>query len=122
MKYILLVVLMIPCAFGETFKLAGEWLEFKDQDGLLLSGCQKNCDALKAISKYKKIDLRKVRKEGEFASSIGSDVCDRVYKAKSLLGTAMNRDGRAFCYFPDRSLVEINSLSSYLQQKKIVVE
>lgn len=38
------------------------------------------------------------------------------------LGVAENQDGRAFCVFKDGSLVEINSLSAYLLEKKIVSE
>ena len=43
-------------------------------------------------------------------------------KAESILGVAENQDGRAFCVFKDGSLIEINSLSSYLTEKKIVTE
>jgi hypothetical protein len=107
---------------AETFQIAGDLVEFKDQEGLLLKGCEKKCEALEIIKKHKKIDLTKARQGLKYINSVGSDVCDKVYKAQSLLGMAQNQDRRAFCFFKDQSMVEINSLSSYLAKKKIVKE
>lgn len=122
MKYLLIASLFCSSAFAETFKIAGDMLEFKSVDGLILKGCEKNCEALKVIKKHKKIDIKKVREGMQFANSVGSDVCARVYKANSLLGVAENKDRRAFCMFKDNSMVEMNSLSAYLVDKKIVKE
>lgn len=119
MKILILIFLSMP-VFAESFKIAGSHLEFKNQDGLLLKGCEKSCEALKVIQKHKKIDMAEVRKESRFANSTGSDVCDKVYKASSILGVAENQDRRAFCVFKDQSMVEMNSLSQYLIDKKIV--
>lgn len=121
MKYIF-IVLMTTSAFAESFKIAGDIVEFKNNDGLLLRGCEKKCDALKVIKKHKKIDMENVRKGMKFANSIGSDVCNKVYKANALIGVNEKKDGRAFCMFKDNSMVEMNSLSSYLVDKKIVKE
>lgn len=122
MKSLLIVVLLCSSAFAESFKIAGDMVEFKTVDGLVLKGCEKSCDALKIIKKHKKIDMKKVREGMQFANSVGSDVCARVYKADSLLGVAENKDRRAFCLFKDKSMVEMNSLSAYLVDKKIVKE
>jgi hypothetical protein len=66
--------------------------------------------------------MKSVRKGMTYPNSIGSDVCNKVYNAGSLLGVAENSDRRAFCMFKDKSMVEMNSLTSYLVDKKIVKE
>jgi hypothetical protein len=121
-KYLLFGLIFSTEILAESFKIAGDLVEFKDQDGLLLKGCEKKCDALKVIKKHKKIDLQSIRKDMQFSNSVGSDVCFKVYKADSLLGVAENSDRRAFCYFKDKSMVEMNSLSAYLVKNKIVKE
>lgn len=125
MKTIFLIFIFsisISVALAESFKIAGGLVSFELKDGLLLKGCDKSCIALETIKKHKKIDLVHVRKGMTFSNSVGSDVCDKVYKADSLLGVAQNGDRRAFCYFKDKSMVEMNSLSKYLLDKKIVFE
>ena len=121
-KLVILAVLLSNTAFAESFKIAGQLVEFEDKGGLLLNGCAKKCDALETIQKHKKIDLKKARVGMTFTNSAGSDVCDKVYKADSLLGVAQNMDRRAFCLFRDKSMVEMNSLTDYLTAKKIVTE
>lgn len=121
MKYLIIAFISVS-AYAETFKIAGSMLEFKTVDGLIVRGCEKNCEALKVIKKHKKIDLKEARKGQSFINSVGSDVCAKVYKADSLLGVAENTDRRAFCMFKDKSMVEMNSLSAYLVDKKIVKE
>lgn len=119
MKFLFVVLMTFP-VFAENFKIAGGHVEFKLKDGLLLKGCEKSCEALKVIQKHAKIDMTEVRKGSSFANSTGSDVCEKVYKANSILGVAANQDRRAFCVFKDQSMVEMNSLSQYLIDKKIV--
>lgn len=121
MKY-LIIFLITTSAFAESFKIGGNLVDFKEQDGLLLKGCEKKCDALTVIKKHKKIDLKAARKGMPFINSVGSDVCNKVYKADALLGVNQDKDGRAFCMFKDQSMVEMNSLSDYLVNKKIVKE
>ncbi len=121
-KYILIGLLFTTEIMAESFKIAGDLVEFTNKDGLLLKGCEKNCEALKAIKKHRKINLDAIRKEMQFSNSVGSDVCHKVYQAESLLGVAENTDRRAFCYFKDKSMVEMNSLSAYLVKKKFVKE
>lgn len=121
MKYVLLILLVQP-AFAESFKIAGNLISFKESNGLMLKGCDSKCDALKAIKKHPSISLSEARKGMKFSNSVGSDVCARVYKAESLIGIAENGDQRAFCFFKDKSMVEMNSLSRYLIDKKIVRE
>ena len=122
MKYLILFMITSFNAQAESFKIAGEILDFTDKEGLILKGCEKNCEALKVIKQHKKIDIKKARAGMEFTNSIGSDVCDKVYKAQSLLGSASNKDRRAFCFFKDKSMVEMESLSQYLLKNKIVIE
>lgn len=123
MKSILLIfIFSISIAQAESFKIAGGLVSFELKEGLLLKGCEKGCLALKTIQKHKKIDLVSVRKGMTFSNSAGSDVCDKVYKADSLLGVAQNGDRRAFCFFKDKSMVEMNSLSKYLLDNKIIHE
>lgn len=123
MKFMALVLILLSMAAqAETYKIAGGYVDFKEKDGLLLKGCEKSCEALKVIQKHKKIDLKKARQGMKFTNSVGSDVCAQVYHANALLGVAENKDRRAFCLFKDQSMVEMNSLSSYLVKKKIVKE
>src|SRR5665648_489860 len=109
MKLLLVLIFLSFSLHAETFKIAGELVEFKDKEGLLLKGCEKKCDALKIIKNYKTIDLKAATQGMKFTNSIGSDVCSKVYKAQSLLGVTMDKDGRAFCIFKDKSMVEMNS-------------
>lgn len=121
MKYLFtLLILTSSNLKAQSFKISGESFEFQNKDGLLVKGCEKSCEALKKVEAHKEIDLSIVRKGLQFAGSIGSDVCARVYQAQSVLGLNENRDGRAFCYFSDESMIEINSLSNYLSAKKYV--
>lgn len=124
MKSLLILGIMLfsTGTHAEVFKIAGSLMEFKTKDGLLLKGCEKSCEALKTIHRHKKIDLKAARKGMTYTNSVGSDVCARVYKVDAVLGVAQNRDQRAFCLFKDKSMVEMNSLSSYLLQQKIVSE
>ncbi|MFP5384668.1 MAG: hypothetical protein ACLGHN_01220 [Bacteriovoracia bacterium] len=122
MKIVILYLMFISTADAETFKVAGDLLDFRDHEGLLVRGCDKKCEALKAVENHKKIDLKKVRAGMKFTNSIGSDVCDKVYQAQALLGVNENQDQRAFCYFKDNSFIEMNSLTNYLVDKKIVSE
>ena len=87
---------------------------------MLVAKCENQWLALKKIDQFKSIDLKKNRTHKQFIGSIGSDVCQFIYKASSILGIASNSDQRAFCLFQDGSMVEINSLSLYLEKKKIV--
>jgi hypothetical protein len=109
-------------ASAETFKIGGELIVFENKDGLLLKGCEKECLALKKVAEFQKINLKKIRAKETFYASIGSDVCRLVYKSGSLIGINKEKDQRAFCVFKDNSLIEINSLSKYLVDKKIVIE
>lgn len=123
MKYIILAVLISSGALAiDTFKIGGDLVNFKNKDGLLLKGCETNCQAFAAITKFKKIDLKKLRGKEQYKGSIGSDVCRLVYKGNSVIGINEERDQRVFCVFKDNSLIEINSLSQYLTEKKIVTE
>lgn len=117
-----LILLLSLSAQAESFKIAGSLADFSEKEGLLLKGCEKNCDALKVIKKHKKIDMNDAREGMKTTNSVGSDVCLKVYKADSILGVAENGDMRAFCMFKDHSMVEMNSLSEYLVKNKIVKE
>lgn len=122
MKFLLFLCLISFAVHAESFKMSGKLIEFKERDGLLLKGCEKSCEALKRIQEHKKINMLEVRKDMKFTNSIGSDVCDKVYKAQALIGVTESGDQRAFCLFKDQSMVEMNSLSSYLVEKKIATE
>lgn len=104
---------------AETFIIAGGSHNFIEQDKLLLAGCEKKCEALNTIQKHTRIGLKEIRKGRTFSNSVGSDVCSQVYHMESVLGQALDRDRRAFCLFKDGSMVEMNSLSGYLTEKKI---
>ena len=122
MKVILMFLILTNISFAESFKISGESVRFENKDGLIIKGCEKECLALKKIGEFKKINLKQVRIHEKFEGSIGSDVCRLVYKSRSIIGIADNLDQRAFCVFPDNSLIEINSLSQFLKDKKIVNE
>lgn len=122
MKTLLLALMISSGVHAEIFKINGELMDFKTQDGLLVRNCEKQCLALKSVVSHKKIDLKKIRKKQTYLGSVGSDVCRLVYEGGSVIGIAENRDQRAFCVFKDNSLIELNSLSSYLKEKKIVTE
>ncbi len=72
--------------------------------------------------KAKKIKLKAIRAKETYLGSVGSDVCRLVYEGGSVIGIAENRDQRAFCVFKDNSLIEINSLTEYLKDKKLISE
>jgi hypothetical protein len=116
------LVILPLTAIAENFKISGELVVFENKDGLLVKGCEKECLALKKVAEFKKINLEKIRAKEPFHASIGSDVCRLVYKTGSLIGVTKEKDQRAFCVFKDNSLIEINSLSKYLIDKKIVIE
>ena len=122
MKLVCLSIILSFAASAETFQISGSLVNFENKNGLLIKGCEKDCLALKKIAEFKKINLKVARSDEKFFGSIGADVCHLVYKGESILGTIENKDQRAFCVFPDNSLVEINSLSQYLKDKKIVSE
>ena len=119
-KYFLIVFLVSLNIFAETYKISGELVNFESRDGLLVKGCEKDCLALKVVSEFKSINLKQIRKGQKFEASIGSDVCKLVYKTRSIIGVTEQKDQRAFCVFKDDSLIEINSLSKYLVDKKII--
>lgn len=122
MKICILSLLFSTYALAEPFKISGELSEFKNQDGLLLRGCDKDCLALTTVRNFQHIDLKKERAKESYVSSIGSDVCRLVYKANSIIGVNQAKDQRAFCVFKDDSLIEMNSLGQYLKDKKFVTE
>jgi len=120
MKKNILFFLLLPAfAFGESFKISGERYDFSEKNGLSLYGCEKGCEALKVIESTKKIDLTKLRKGKKYVNSTGSDSCALAYKARATIGVNSGGDQRAFCIFKDQSMVEMNSLSSYLETKNI---
>jgi hypothetical protein len=121
MKILLLTLLLTTQAFAETYLIEGMNVDFSQKDGLLLKGCEKKCEALKVINEHPAISLKGARKGLKFSGSVGSDVCHDVYKASSLLGRdVVSKNQKAFCFFSDGSMVEINSLSDYLTRKKII--
>ena len=121
MKLSLLLFFLTSITQADTFKISGELISFENKDGLLTKGCESSsCIALKKVSEFKKINLKKIRAKEPFRGSIGSDVCRLVYKGESTLGVTETKDQRAFCVFSDQSMIETNSLSQYLTEKKIV--
>ncbi len=120
MKFALILLFSFP-VLAETYLIEGSLVSFETKDGLLLKGCQKNCQALKTIATHKSIDMKVVTKNLKYVGAAGSDVCHEIYKAKSLLGRdSTTKDQRAFCLFPDFSMVEINSLTEYLKKNKFI--
>ena len=120
MKLAFFVFFLSTLTQADTFKISGELISFENKDGLLTKGCEASCIALKKVSEFKKINLKKIRAKESFRGSIGSDVCRLVYKGESTLGVTETKDQRAFCVFSDQSMIETNSLSQYLTEKKIV--
>lgn len=105
--------------FSEAFKINGEILSFKKHpSGLLIKNCEKNCEALKVLS-LAKYDPKKIKKTSSLASSYGSTACHNLLGGVSLLGMSLENDGRDFCVFKDKSIVEINSLTIYLKENKV---
>jgi hypothetical protein len=105
---------------ADVFRIAGQFVDFVSDEGLLIANCKEKCIAKETVLKHNKIELKKIRKGMKFVNSIGSDVCSRVYKAHSVIGLAGSGDQRAFCLFADSSMIEVNSLTNYLHRKKIV--
>lgn len=120
MKF-LIAVLFSFSALAESYLIEGSLVALKEQEELKVSACPKDCEALKAVKAHKVISLKEIRKGIKYPGSIGSEVCHEVYKAKSILGRhSETKDQRAFCLFPDKSMIEINSLSDYLTKNKYV--
>lgn len=122
MKILFIALLVATTAEAEIYKINGDLMDFKNQDGLLVRNCDKGCLALKAVAAHKKIKLKAIRAKETYLGSVGSDVCRLVYEGGSVIGIAENRDQRAFCVFKDNSLIEINSLTEYLKDKKLISE
>ncbi|MES2526776.1 MAG: hypothetical protein V4598_06800 [Bdellovibrionota bacterium] len=120
MKYLILFLISFS-SFAESYLIEGTLVSVTEKEGLKLSSCVKECDALKAVAAHKRISMKAIGKDIKFAGSVGSEVCHEVYKAQSLLGrNSETKDQRAFCLFPDKSMIEINSLSDYLTKNKYV--
>ncbi|MGZ3789379.1 MAG: hypothetical protein ACXVLQ_12700 [Bacteriovorax sp.] len=102
----------------EDFKISGKLLHFESKKEVLVYCREKTCMALSAFEKSKlhKAPFKDIP-EKKYKSSLGSDFCHYALHGKSILGRASNQDGRAFCYFKDHSMIEINSLSAYLKKK-----
>jgi hypothetical protein len=120
LKIFIFLMIISAIAKAESFRIAGENIDFELKEELLIAKCEKQCLALKKITQFRSIDLKKVRAHQQFIGSTGSDVCQFIYRAKSVIGIAANRDQRAFCVFEDKSIIEINSLSQYLESRKII--
>ncbi len=120
MKF-LIILLFSFSAFAESYYIEGTLVALREQDELKVAACPKECDAIKAVKVHKVISRDEIGKGIKFPGSIGSEVCHEVYKALSILGRhSETKDQRAFCLFPDKSMIEINSLSDYLTKNKYV--
>lgn len=118
---ILFVLFFSFSAFAESYLIEGTLVALMEQNELKVSSCPKDCDALKAVKAHKAISLKEISKGIKFPGSVGSEVCHVVYKAQSILGRhSETNDQRAFCLFPDKSMIEINSLTDYLIKNKYV--
>ena len=124
MKNIIFILILMAANFAhaENFQISGEMYNFSESKGFFHYGCEKNCTAITKVMELKKIDIKKLRSKEKFYGSVGSDVCRLVFKSKSIIGIASNKDQRAFCVFPDNSMIELNSLSKYLVDNHIVTE
>ena len=124
MKILLILSLLSLSSFvnAESFKISGEYYNFKEDKGFLTYGCDQNCIAVKKVMELKNVNLKKLRVDEKFSGSVGSDICRLSLKSNSLIGLASNKDQRAFCVFPDNSMIELNSLGKYLIEKHIVTE
>jgi hypothetical protein len=109
-------LLLTSSVLGESFQIAGKLLEFHAKEGILSYRCEKSCQALTQVKQHQAADFTKPG-QGQFADSLGSTAC-RVYQGRSLLGKAANGDGRAFCYFDDGSILELNSLTKFLGDRQ----
>ncbi len=120
MKYLIIFFFSFS-AMAESYLIEGTLVSLSEKNGLKISFCPKDCEALKAVAAHKSISLKAIAKDIKFPGSVGSEVCHEVYKGLSLLGRNIEtKDQRAFCLFPDKSLIEINSLSDYLINNKFV--
>jgi len=120
MKILALSLILVSLDISaEVFKINGSSIDFEKKSSVLVSGCEKTCEALKALGTHKKISLKKARAGIAFIGSTGSDVCKYVYKANAVIGVNEGKDQRSFCVFKDQSMLEINSLSDYLEKNKI---
>jgi hypothetical protein len=119
MSVFILLSFMVGPLSAEEYKIAGQLYRFETREGVQLSGCEKvKCRAWIEIQRPGQIDLKKARQHQKFKASIGSDVCKWVYQGRSTIGLAANRDQRAFCVFPDQSMIELNSLGEWLKSTK----
>jgi hypothetical protein len=117
---IMMLIFSTKLLLAESFFIFDKVYEFSSFNDVLVSNCQKKCEAKKKLSALKKVNLKKFTTKEAFANSPGSDVCRFVFQGESLMGQAQNRDRRAFCVFKDLSLIDINSLTLYLEEKKLL--
>lgn len=122
MKYIifyltLLFMAEVSIASERKFKIEGKYFTFISKKSVLVNNkCENDCVALKRlkVAKFKKPKKLK----NTFSMSSGSYHCKNTLRGLSILGIEVGGDMRAFCYFSDdESLIEINSLSIFLQKK-----
>lgn len=118
-----LIFLSLLCfsfgSYSEVFKINGEVVNFEEHpSGLLIKNCKKNCEVLKVLS-LPQFDPKKIKTKSSMAASLGSTACHYILDGVSILGANLDNDGRDFCIFKDESMVEINSLSRYLEKNKV---
>ena len=113
-KLVWLLIFFASYSRADVFQIAGRTYSFEVKGSVLVHGCKTECQALKAVRERKIAGeaLAAIPKR-TFKRSLGSTVCADIYRARSVIGKATNGDGRAFCLFPDESMIEMNSLSAF---------
>ncbi len=123
MRIICFIALLLnPClSWSESFFVNGRWIDFSSFEGtsVLWANGQVAANGHQALVELKKKDKIVIPQPTKYISSMGSAYCKYVWKQPSLLGKNKQGDQRSFCVFADDSIIELNSLSSYLATKKV---
>ncbi len=116
MKYFLILFSFVAAA--ETYRIAGDLVKFKTYQDVRYYCPTKYCTALKILKKGDKIDPTLFPRE-QFSNPLGAQACRHYYKGKTLLGRNEKLDGRSFCLFKDESLLEISSLTKFVEKRVV---
>jgi hypothetical protein len=82
----------------------------------------KSCEAKSALVGLKPVTQKQLADGQKMASSVGSSACTVMLKGRSVLATLANGDQRAICILKDNSMIEINSLSTAIVKKKLLID
>ena len=115
------MMMLSSFSFADSFRIAGKIHNFKEFKQVLISNCDKSCQAKELINKLdsKTSKLISIGTKKQFSQNLGSHACQYYLKGISVLGKSIgDKRPAAFCVLKDNSMIEISSLTSYIKAIK----